>query len=154
MSLLPKVCICWVDDDEGLNGLGYSNTSSDVKWSNSFTCLNRINSSTDPLQNNERFGNGIYTVICGNHSVTVIQSPQSRSNTHKTKKIHIKHLYLWSNPSLYPAWVVSFKTSLCCLCREAISSSAGSYCNTREKQFSSISVYFWGEPKTNHQVGW
>ncbi|XP_048031027.1 receptor-type tyrosine-protein kinase FLT3 [Megalobrama amblycephala] len=41
-------------------------------------CYQRINSSTDPLQNNERFGNAIYTVICGNHSVTVIQSPQRR----------------------------------------------------------------------------
>lgn len=85
------------------------------KWSNSFTCLNRINSSMDPLQNTERFGNGIYTVICGNHSVTVIQSPKSKSNNHKMKKIHTKHLNLWSNPSLYLAWVVSFKMSLCCL---------------------------------------
>jgi len=40
----------------------------------------------DPLQNTERFGNEIYSVICGNHSVTVIQSQQS-------KKLHIKHLF-------------------------------------------------------------
>lgn len=50
-------------------------------------CYQRINSSMDPLQNTERFGNEIYTVICGKHSVTVVQSQQRRPSVPVLKAI-------------------------------------------------------------------
>ncbi|KAL1248647.1 hypothetical protein QQF64_021965 [Cirrhinus molitorella] len=47
----------------------------------------RINSSMHALQHTERFRNGLYTVICGNHSVTVVQSPQRRPSVPVLKAI-------------------------------------------------------------------
>ncbi|KTG35664.1 hypothetical protein cypCar_00000072, partial [Cyprinus carpio] len=45
--------------------------------SDGLKCLcQRINTSTHALLHTERFGNETYTVICGNHSVTAVRSPQ------------------------------------------------------------------------------
>lgn len=109
----------------------------------------RINSSMRALQHTERFGNRTYTLICGNHSVTVVQSPKSKSNANiKWRK------YIYIDTKQHMSCFISFKMSLCCLCREAIGSSAQSYCKRRFFKYSSVSLYFWGEPNTNHQVVW
>ncbi|KAI2648986.1 Receptor-type tyrosine-protein kinase FLT3 [Labeo rohita] len=47
----------------------------------------RINSSMRALQHTERFGNRTYTLICGNHSVTVVQSPKRRPSVPVLKAI-------------------------------------------------------------------
>lgn len=41
------------------------------------------------LQPTEQFRNGTYTVNCGNHNVTVVQAPQSKSNIKWRKHISI-----------------------------------------------------------------
>ncbi|XP_051969957.1 receptor-type tyrosine-protein kinase FLT3-like isoform X1 [Xyrauchen texanus] len=48
--------------------------------SNGFKCLcyQRVNFTMQLLQHSDRVENGKYTVLCGNHSITVVQSPQRR----------------------------------------------------------------------------
>ncbi|XP_016363860.1 receptor-type tyrosine-protein kinase FLT3-like [Sinocyclocheilus rhinocerous] len=56
--------------------------------SDGLKCLcQRINTSMHALQQTERFGNETYTVICGNHSVTVVRSPQRRPSVPVLKAI-------------------------------------------------------------------
>lgn len=52
------------------------------------------------LQHTERFGNETYTVICGNHSVTVVRLSQSKSNANIKWR---KYIYIDTN-----ACVVTF----------------------------------------------
>ncbi|XP_052398892.1 receptor-type tyrosine-protein kinase FLT3-like [Carassius gibelio] len=50
-------------------------------------CHQRINSSMHALQPTERFRNETYTVNCGNHNVTVVQSPKRRPSVPVLKAI-------------------------------------------------------------------